>query len=378
MKPLKITIAGAGIGGLAAAVALARDGHSVRVTERMRGFSPVGAGIQVSPNGIAVLGALGLGVAFRSETIRLEAVRLRDGPSGRKVATLDFRRHAGDLHWQLSHRATLVSQLANAARSAGAAFEFGCACMPPPAGQALEGEDLLIGADGLKSRMRARVDDATSPFFTRQVAWRTVIPDAGGESVVEVHMGPGRHLVTYPIEGGRRNIAAFEERADWVEEGWTHEDDPDNLRAAFAGFGPDVRRLLDSVESAHLWGLFRHQVASRWVHGRKVLLGDAAHPTLPFLAQGANLALEDAWVLATAIRRHELTEALERYQALRIPRATRVVNAATRNARNYHLRFPPFRLVAHAALKTAGAIAPAAMIRRFDWIYRHDVTSLEV
>lgn len=378
MKPLRITIAGAGVGGLAAAVALARDGHSISVIERAREFSQVGAGIQISPNGMAVLNALGLEEEFRTETIRLEAVRLRDGPSGRKVATLDFRGHAGDLRWQLSHRATLVSQLAAAAKGAGASVDLGVDCMPPPEGQALEGEDLLIGADGIKSRMRARVDNESSPFFTRQVAWRTVIPDARCEPVVEVHMGPGRHLVTYPIEGGQRNIAAFEERMNWVEEGWTHEDDPDNLRAAFVGFGPNVRRMLETVESAHLWGLFRHQVARRWVRGRQVLLGDAAHPTLPFLAQGANLALEDAWVLAAAIRRHDLPEALERYQAQRIPRATQIVNASTRNARNYHLRIRPVRLAAHAALRAASAIAPAAMLKRFDWIYRHDVTSLEV
>ncbi len=377
MRPLKITIAGAGIGGLAAAAALARDGHSIRVIERAHGFGQAGAGIQISPNGMAVLEALGL-EGFPPRTCRLEAVRLRDGPSGREVATLDFRRHAGDLRWQLAHRATLVSQLATAARNAGAAIEFGFDCLPPPAGQAHDGDDLLIGADGIKSRVRSRVEDPSRPFFARQVAWRSVMPDPGGEPVVEVHMGPGRHLVTYPIGGGQRNIAAFEERTNWVEESWTHEDDPDNLRAAFAGFGPEVRRLLAPVARAHLWGLFRHRVARRWVHGKMVLLGDAAHPTLPFLAQGANLALEDAWVLAAAIRRHDLPEALERYQALRIPRATRVVNAATRNARNYHLRIPPLRLAAHTALKAASAIAPAAILKRFDWIYRHDVTSLDV
>ena len=378
MRPLKITIVGAGIGGLAAAIALARDGHSVRMIERARDFSQVGAGIQISPNGMAVMKALGLDKEFRTETIRLEAVRLKDGPSGQNVAILDFQRHSGDLRWQLSHRASLVAQLAAAARDAGVSIDLAVDCVPPPAGQALNSEDLLIGADGIKSRTRAHVDNEPSPFFTRQVAWRTVIPDARCEPVVEVHMGPGRHLVTYPIGGGQRNIAAFEERANWVEEGWTHEDDPYNLRAAFSGFGSDVRRMLESVETVHLWGLFRHRVARRWVHGRKVLLGDAAHPTLPFLAQGANLALEDAWVLAAAIRRHDLQTALERYQARRIPRTTRIVNAATRNARNYHLRIPPLRFAAHTALKVASTVAPAAMLKRFDWIYRHDVTSLEV
>ena len=171
MRPLEITVAGAGIGGLAAAIALARDGHSIRMIERARDFSQVGAGIQISPNGMAVMRALGLDKEFRTETIRLEAVHLKDGPSGRSVATLDFRRHAGDLRWQLSHRATLVAQLASAARKAGVSIDLAVDCVPPPGGQALGSEDLLIGADGIKSRMRARVDSQSSPFFTRQVAW---------------------------------------------------------------------------------------------------------------------------------------------------------------------------------------------------------------
>ena len=239
----------------------------------------------------------------------------------------------------------------------------------------MPGDDLLIGADGLKSAVRARVDEASKPFFTRQVAWRAVLPEDDVPPVVEVHMGPGRHLVSYPLPGGRRNVVAIEERMAWADEGWSHEDHPANPRGAFATFTPRVQGWLAGVDKVHLWGLFRHRVADRWYSGRQVIMGDAAHPTLPFLAQGANLALEDAWGLASSLRDHPLAEALGAYQAVRKPRATRIVQAASDNARNYHLRFPPLRFAAHTGLRLAGAVAPGRLLGRFDWLYRHDVTA---
>ena len=187
-------------------------------------------------------------------------------------------------------------------------------------------------------------------------------------------MGPGRHLVTYPLQGGLRNIVAVEERIGWADEGWSHQDHPANLRAAFQGFAEPVRDWLDQVETVHLWGLFRHRVADRWHTGQQVILGDAAHPTLPFLAQGANLALEDAWVLAEAVSTMPLEDGLKHYQSLRKPRAIAVTDAATANARNYHLSFPPVRFAAHTLLRLAGAVAPTQPLKRFVWLYRHDVT----
>jgi len=374
MNDLKITIAGAGIGGLAAATALARQGHRVRVAERAAEIKEVGAGIQISPNGMAVMRALGLEDALAEVSIRAEAVRLIDGRTGREVVTLDLARDAADLRWQFVHRAVLIEVLKVAAEDAGAEVVTGEEVAPPPAGDALPGDDLLIGADGLKSAVRARVDEASKPFFTHQVAWRAVLEDQDVAPVVEVYMGPGRHLVTYPLPGGRRNIVAVEERCSWADEGWSHVDHPANLRGAFSGFAPHVQDWLAKVEEVHLWGLFRHRIADRWHSGAQVVLGDAAHPTLPFLAQGANLALEDAWVLAEALRNKPMTEALEHYQAERKPRVARVVQAATNNARNYHLKFPPLRFVAHSGLRVVGALAPARLVGRFDWLYRHDVT----
>ena len=372
--PLKITVAGAGIGGLAAAIALARDGHRVTVAERAAEITEVGAGIQVSPNGVAVLRALGLEDRFFGISTRSEAVQLLNGPDGRMVASLNLADHVPGLRWQLVHRADFIQLLRTAAEEAGVAIETGREIVPPPAGEALAGDDLLVGADGLKSKVRAGVDEASKPFFTRQAAWRAVIPEANIRPVVEVHMGPGRHLVTYPLPGNRRNIVAVEERDAWADEGWSHEDHPANLRGAFAGFTPRVRGWLDQVETVHLWGLFRHVVADRWWFNRQVLLGDAAHPTLPFLAQGANLALEDAFVLAHSLRNAALEQGLAAYQDIRKPRAAEVVDAASKNARNYHLRFPPARFLAHSTLRAVGSISPGYLIRRFDWLYRYDVT----
>ena len=371
---MKITIAGAGIGGLSAARALALGGHEVRVCERSPEISEVGAGIQISPNGYNVVRALGLSEALDAVSIRAEAVKLIDGPSGREVTTLDLKNGAPDLYWRFVHRARLIDVLKDGAEAAGVVIETDAAIDPPPAGAALDGEDLLVGADGLKSSMRARVDEASKPFFTGQVAWRALLAESGSQPVVEVHMGPGRHLVSYPLVGGLRNIVAVEERPSWAEEGWSHSDHPANLRGAFMGFTPRVKGWLEQVEDVHLWGLFRHKVADRWWSGHQVLLGDAAHPTLPFLAQGANLALEDAWVLADSLKSDTLAEGLETYQSKRKSRAARVVDAASANARNYHLKFPPVRWAAHTGLRMIGSLAPNKMLNRFDWLYREDVT----
>ncbi|NHX27733.1 monooxygenase, partial [Escherichia coli] len=172
------------------------------------------------------------------------------------------------------------------------------------------------------------------------------------------------------------NIVAVEERDDWAVESWSHTDNPDNLRAAFAGFAPEVRKLLDQVNDVFLWGLFRHPVAPVWHNDHAAILGDAAHPTLPFMAQGANMALEDAWVLAAALAGHDdRAEALSNYQIARRERCIDIVDAASKNARNYHLTGSK-RTLGHLALRVAGAVAPDMMLKRFDWIYGYDVTRL--
>ena len=383
-----VTVLGAGVAGLAAARALALRGAHVTVLEQADAVREVGAGLQISPNGAAVLRALGLGAALEAASTRAAAVELRDGPSGDLVTRLDVSGEPGGYHF--AHRADLIALLLEGARAAGVEvrlpqqIEAVDLSGPRPLWRNAQGASgearLLVGADGLKSRLRVALNGAETPFFTRQVAWRALIPEQpGAPAVAEVHMAPGRHLVSYPLRGGGlRNIVAVEERRTWVEEGWTLRDDTMDMKLAFAAFSPRVRGWLDQVEDVWLWGLFRHPVAARWFAvqegGAAVILGDAAHPTLPFLAQGASMALEDAWVLAEALAGHDrLADGLAAYEARRAARCRRIVAAANTNARLYHLG-GPLRAVAHLGLRLGGRLAPAAPLRRFDWLYRHDVT----
>jgi len=379
-----ITLLGAGIAGLACARALALRGAEVTVLEQADAIREVGAGLQISPNGAAVLRALGLGEALDRAGTAATGVRLIDGPSAEPVLSMDLRGR----DFRLMHRADLIALLLEGARGAGAELRLlqrietvdltGARPRIVTAQGAALTPDLLIGADGLHSPTRAALNGAAAAVFTGQVAWRAVLPVAEAEdtaALAEVHMGPGRHLVSYPLRGGRqRNIVAVEERSRWAEESWTLRDDPMDLRLAFETFSPRVRGWLDRVEEVHLWGLFRHPVARHWHGGRAVLLGDAAHPTLPFLAQGANMALEDAWVLAGCLARHDTPEAaFAAYQQARAARCARIVAASTANARAYHLS-SPLREIAHLGLRIGGRIAPQAALRRFEWIYGMDVT----
>ncbi len=354
-----VRVVGGGVAGLAVARAAALRGFAVTLSEQAPEITEVGAGLQLSPNGMRVLDALGLGDAVREAGQVAEAVELRDGLTGRLVLRLDLARATGP--YVCIHRARLIMILADGAREAGVSIALGQRVVPDGAP--------VLAADGLHSAHRARLNGDRAPFFTGQVAWRAVISDPEAAPVVQVFMGPGRHLVSYPIGGDRRNIVAVEERTAWAEEGWQHEDDPAHVRAAFSEFRGPVPGWLGRVGLVHLWGLFRHPVADRWHGEGTALLGDAAHPTLPFLAQGANMALEDAWVLAACLERDDL----DAYQRLRRDRVCRIVAAAEANARNYHLSGVK-RHVGHGLLRMAGRLAPSAPVRRFDWLYGYDAT----
>ncbi len=381
----EVTVLGGGIAGLAVARALALRGAEVTVLEQAPEIREVGAGLQISPNGVRVIEALGLGAAFAAGSQPAEAVELVDGETGGTVLRLDLGRSRTGAGFRFVHRADLIGLLAEGARAAGVTIRLGdqvgevrLGAHPPRlvlAGGRETEAALLVGADGLHSRVRAALNGAAAPFFTRQVAWRATLPETGDmPPVARVYMGAGRHLVTYPLRGGRlRNIVAVEERDRWAEESWSLTDDPLALRIAFARFVPEVRGWLDRIERPNLWGLFRHPVAASWQGQGAAILGDAAHPTLPFLAQGANMALEDAWVLADCLSGAAPEAALPAYQARRETRVRRIVETANANARNYHLSGLR-RDLAHAGLRLVNRLAPGRMLGRFDWLYGHDVT----
>ncbi|MCA0920865.1 FAD-dependent oxidoreductase [Pseudooceanicola nanhaiensis] len=380
----KVAVIGAGIGGLAAARALALRGAEVTVLEQAPEIREVGAGLQLSPNALAVMDGLGLLPQLRATgAVEARAVVLHD-QSGSEVLRLDLGRLQGQ-EYRLVHRADLISVLGHGARDAGARIRLLQRVEGVTEGEKPEvalcnrtrlRADLVIGADGLHSRLRPSLNGEAQPFFTGQVAWRATVPGLGEPAEARLFMGPGRHLVTYPLRNGAlTNIVAVREQRRWTEESWSQEDDPETLRRVFSGFGPEVHKLLSRVEQVHLWGLFRHPVARHWTGEGVALLGDAAHPTLPFMAQGAAMALEDAWVLADALADAPDRQAgLALYQARRASRAARVINTASKNAWKYHLRFPPLRMAGHMALRLAGRLAPGAMVHQFDWIYAHDVT----
>ena len=386
LNALECVVVGGGIGGLAAALALHHRGAVVTVLEQAEAITEVGAGIQISPNGLRVIDALGVRPALVARSLQAEAVSLRDYRRGAEVLKLDLRHLPADQGYYFVHRADIIDVLAEAVRSAGIPIRLlqKVAVITPgdrPQVTLANGDscsaDLVLGAEGLHSVLRGALNRQAAPFFTGQVAWRAVVPNVTGHPPqARVHMGPGRHLVSYPLRDGRQvNLVGVEERGDWAAEGWHHVDDADNMRRAFAGFDAEVHRLLDAVEAPGLWGLFRHPVARRWYGDGVALLGDAAHPTLPFLAQGANMALEDSWALAACLSAGaDRQDGLARYQALRRDRVVRVIAAANGNAWKYHLRNPLLRRAAHLGMGLMGRMAPGRMLAQFDWLYSYDVT----
>ncbi|MBL4813175.1 MAG: FAD-dependent monooxygenase [Rhodobacteraceae bacterium] len=379
----KVVIIGSGIGGLTAAIAFAQKGADVTVLEQAARLGDVGGGLQISPNGGRVLNALGLSEPMAKEGVISSAIHMHDGLTGESVARLTLTQ-SDAMPYRFVRRPRLIDLLLNGAKAAGARVKTGCHVREIETdGRVLLSSgselspDLAIDAGGLNSVLRPLLNGRSAPFFTGQAAWRAVIPSEGLDFEVNearAWMLPGRHMVAYPLRGGLLNIVAVREQSEWVPEGWMHPDVPEALRAAFTDACPAVKELQSRIDKLSLWGLFRHNVAARWVGPQAALLGDAAHPTLPFLAQGANMAIEDAWVLADCVYRiDDLSKALTTYQTIRRPRAARAVQAANSNAKIYHMSGVA-RIVLHGGLRLASTVSPGLLQRKFSWLYDHDVT----
>jgi salicylate hydroxylase len=375
----RIAIIGGGIGGLTAALAFGRLGAKVTVYEQAPALTEVGAGLQITPNGARALGALGVGPALAAVGVKAEAVIPMDAMTGRPIARFDLSGQSPP--YRFYHRAALIDLLARGCATTDVTVRLGTRidALQSDGSFQVDGHrvrpDLTVGADGLNSVVRPALNVTAQPFFTGQVAWRALVKSQTADPVARIWMAPGRHVVTYPLPGGLLNIVAVQERSDWAAEGWHHKDDPANLRQAFADCASPVLAILDGVEDVRLWGLFRHPVALHWQSGTTAILGDAAHPTLPFLAQGANLAIEDAFVLARICdAQASVGTALKAYQTARRPRVVKAIEAANSNARNYHLGGAK-RMVAHTGLRAMGKVAPNAFLRRLGWLYDFDVTA---
>lgn len=362
---LQVAVVGGGIGGMAAAAALAQRGARVVLHEQAAALTEVGAGLQVSPNGQRVMHALGaVGDAPPDGAGVSHGTVFRDGRSGRAVARVPPPQDGPT--WYM-HRADLLDCLRRVAHDAGVVLDLGRVVGPGTIAA-----DLIVAADGVRSVWRSEVDGPVAPAFTGQVAWRALVPwDGEAAEPASVSLGHRAHVVSYPLRAGRvMNLVAVEERRDWRAESWSQTADPAEFRARFADFGGVAGAAIAQVGTVHAWALHTRAVARSWVRDNVVLLGDAAHPTLPFMAQGACLALEDAWVLADALAgAPDLGSGLTRFKELRRGRAERVVALARGNAWRFHMGWP-FNWGAYATLwLSAGLLG-----RRLEWVYGHDVT----
>ena len=387
-------IAGGGIAGMAGALGFTRAGWGALIFEQAEALGEIGAGLQLSPNACKVLDRLGLLPDIRARASAPEGAEMRDGVTGELIYRAPLGPDA-EARWGAPylhvHRADLLDVLAGAAAQAGVELELrkvaaGAASRPDGAalhlrdGTVREG-DLVIGADGIRSALRAVISPAEEPRFTGQVAWRGLIP---GEALPEgaiapavtVWVGAGRHVVTYPLRGGRIvNFVAVIERGEWAEEGWSVPGDADELRAAFAGWAAPVSALLEAVRDCYLWGLFDRAEQVRWTRERIALIGDAAHPMLPFLAQGAAMALEDGAVLVRRVTREaDLPAALAAYEEERWPRVTRILQRSRANGRLFHQPAGVVRSLVHGFMGAFTRSTPQLAVSQLDWLYGHDAT----
>jgi salicylate hydroxylase len=386
---MRILIIGAGIAGLAAALALARKGHEVRVLERADGLHAVGAGLQLGPNAMRVLGEIGLADAVTAAGRSPQTITLRDGRSGREILKIslgDAALQRWGARYVTVHRADLVAILGTALDAAQpGALLTGCAAdtIDADAGHVMTADgqtlaaDLIVGADGIHSRVRDRMFGPERPRFTGHVAWRALVavdrddaaaPPAG----VGAWLGPRRHAVTYRVRPGLVNFVGVTEQTDWREEGWNLPGDPARLRAEFAGWEA-VTRLLARAEAPLRWALHDRKPMRAWHSGRAVLIGDACHPMLPFLAQGAAMGIEDGFALAALLpmgsASAEIEAALARFFALRQPRTARVQASARANGVDFHEGNPLASLAMRMPFGRAAALRPDAVMARWDWLY---------
>jgi len=393
---MRVLISGGGIGGLAAALALARTGAEVTVFEKRGDPREEGAGIQIGPNGTRILSILGVAGRLRPLIATPRSLCIHDGPSAERLSELPLggwleQRH-GSSYW-VAHRADLHHCLLTAAQAdplidlkrgiaVDSAHTYPDEILALSSCTIVGAGDVLVAADGVHSTLRATTISAPPPRYSGKSAARTVIPiDEAPAAIARMSVGiwlaPDGHVVHYPVRAGTELAIVVIRDEPGEATGWSTEVSPAWPQQAVSGFATPVRNLVAAGNCWRKWALPRFPELPSWISRRTVLLGDAAHPVLPFLAQGAVLALEDAITLARCLSdlglergnnaspESQVQQALSKYAATRRPRAARVRAASKRNGEIYHMS-GAMCLARNTALRLT---PPANLMAGYDWLY---------
>lgn len=387
----RIAIIGGGIGGLATALALERRGAEVIVCEQSTAQSQIGAGLNLTPNAIKALRALGVEEKANAVGCGSEFLLIRSWKSGRYITRMrrgDFREKFGAPNLSV-HRADLLDVLSSALKTTE--MRLGARCIAAEGrecgalarfadGSEIEA-DIVVGADGIHSVVRKSLFGADAPRFTGCICWRGMAPASAVPRDIDIAdgalwMGPHGHVVHYPVRRGELiNIVAHFDSDAWTEESWTRECDVAEVMTTYAAWNSELTRLFPCSESWYKWALYDRDPLARFSLGRVTLLGDSAHAMLPYLGQGAAMAIEDGCVLAAMIVRHgdDLGAALAEYERLRAPRTRAAVLGSRARARENHLASPLARLQRDVKFALRERFGRDNTAFQAGWLYEYDV-----
>lgn len=393
----RIAICGAGLGGLTAALALRQRGFDVVVYEQAEQLQEVGAGLQLSANAVRVLADLGLEERLLDLASMAEGKQVRLWNSGDAWKLFDLGPLSLERYgypYLLMHRADLHSILVGElGSSAPGALKLGHRLVgldQDDRGVTLQFSDgstdvadVVVGADGVHSVVRSALFGEVAPEFSGCVAWRGVIRAKGlpphlRDPIGTNWIGPNGHVIQYPLRRGELiNFVGIVERDDWQVESWNTAGTSAECLQDFAGWHPDIATLIKAIDTPMKWALMLRPALSQWSRGQVTLLGDACHPTLPFLAQGACMAIEDGLVLGRALAAHEdIGTALAAYEAARVSRTSAVVDGSAANAGRFHN--PLLSDPEDARHYVAREWAEKKVAERYEWLFEYDALAAPV
>jgi salicylate hydroxylase len=392
-SPLKIAVIGGGIGGLAAALSLRQAGFEVNVYEQASRLTQIGGGINMGPNAVRILRRLGLTAGLDRDGVRPLFTHQRRWQDGRTLQRAPLNPLCEELYGAphiTIHRADLLAVIASGFPAERIYLGHRLAGLEDKADRvdawfengARITVDILVGADGIHSAVRAALFGEEDPVFAGCVAYRGLVAaqrivDLGLETGNQSWVGPGAHLVHYPVSCGRLlNFVGWTEHDEWNREDWTDLATVERALAAFEGWHPQVRRIIAAADTCFIWALFDRDPLARWSVGRTTLLGDACHPMYPFMGQGAAQAIEDGATLTSCLvagGNVDPAENLRRYERVRLPRVTRLQDMSRANKTRFHMRDGPAQQARDAEWARAGDRSPDAL----RWLYAFDAGALE-